>query len=175
MSSDVTIDIIIRPTNDNPIIMLVEHGTDVTHSTLTVDKTVEQNDGNSTTVSTINLMFVLYDIDLGDHVMLMLEHPEHGTLTLSPEQSGIHITQIDCGKSLHERRAIWDVLVNNLWTKIKISDLPIPCDVRRSVISQLGSWTIQQAVYTPKPGFYGVDTILVCSFTISLNTKLVCL
>ena len=133
--------------------MLVEHGTDVTPSTLTLDKTVEQSDGNSPTVSTINLMFVLYDIDLGDHVMLMLEHPEHGTLKLSPEQSGTRVIHTDCSKSLHERRAIWDVLVNNLWTNIDIHQLPTPCGSSKSPVSQSGSWAILQVVYTPKPGF----------------------
>ena len=146
------ISIIVQEVNDNPVLLLLEEGTDVIPASFLVDLVIEQNIANASTSNDITILLVAYDIDPGDDFDISVAPGAYGDLELTTQVKDVTLESQDCTEGWSVRRGLWKDLVDDLIGGVTPVHLPVPCDLNTNAPSSSVNWAIIHGRYTPEDG-----------------------
>lgn len=163
LSTQGQIEIHITSINDNPYIMITMDATDISRGSNDLTLPMEENAGENVAYSDLEILVLAYDADEDDDLVLQLESPVRGNMTLYGENSEIKIHVEECGNGTGNARSdVWDSLVEQLKMDSPSIDLSLPCDYQKPLdVSHTMSWLAVLLVYQPEQFFYGDDQIKV--------------
>ena len=159
-----TLTIHINKVNNNPVLLVIEEGYDITPQSYQLDLMVEENRETNIEYEDLELFFAVYDVDGDENLAISFQLPDSGEFFITTEAHDVIVVPHNCSLSWEDRQQGWNILKEDLQAENTQVYLPYPCNSTSDVnLTDDGlTWLLVYTMYTPQLEHHGEEELRVC-------------
>ena len=155
----------INKVNNNPVLLVIEEGYDITSQSYQLDLLLKENRETNIEYEDLKLFFAVYDVDGDDSLVISIQLPDTGEFFITTEAHDVIVVPKNCSLSWEDRQHGWNLLKEDLLAENTKVYLPYPCNSTSDVsLTDDGlTWLMVYTMYTPQLEHHGEEELRVCT------------